>query len=332
MIDGQTLSCKEAEQAMDIIMTGQATDSQIASLVSILRYRGETIDEMTGFVTSMREHAVILDHDMQVIDTCGTGGDAKSTFNISTAVAITLSAMGVKVAKHGNKGMSSNSGSEEVLDYLGIPTHADTDHALDALANKNMSFLFAQQYHASMKYAAPTRKNIGFKTIFNLLGPLTNPANCQRQIIGVFDTNYAEKMAETLHNLGTERAVIVTGGDGVDECSITTHTDMVVLDQGKITREVLTPEDVGLASGKLSDIQVDSVAESAQLIMAIFQGEANRSATHTLLLNAGVGLYAAGAVDDIRDGIKRVSEALERGDVRQQLDILQNDERVEQHA
>ncbi|HET7616563.1 MAG TPA: anthranilate phosphoribosyltransferase, partial [Bacillales bacterium] len=231
-VDGNTLTEAEARRAMDLIMEGDATQSQIAGLLTVLRYRGETIEEMTGFVRSMRDHVITVDHDMEVIDTCGTGGDGSSTFNISTAASLVVSALGVKVAKHGNRAMSSKSGSADVLEYLGIPTQADADEAIHSLKEKNMCFLFAQKYHVSMKHAAPVRREIGFRTIFNLIGPLTNPAGSRRQLIGVFDTAHAEKMAETLRNLGTERALIVTGAEGLDECSIAGHTDAVLLDNG----------------------------------------------------------------------------------------------------
>lgn len=332
VIAGETLPEEESKRAMDIIMNGEATQSQIASLLTVFRFRRETIEEMTGFVRSMREHAIVLEHDMEVIDTCGTGGDALSTFNISTATAIILSALGIKVAKHGNCGMSSKSGSAEVLEYLGVPTQSSVENALEALRDKNMCFLFAQQYHASMKYAAPTRKEIGFKTIFNLLGPLTNPANSKRQLIGVFDTAYAEKMAETLKNLGTERALIVTGGDGIDECSITTYTDIVTLDHGDITRDVITPEAVGLKRGKLSDIQVSSVGESAEMILAVLSGQGNDAATHTLLLNAGAGLYVAGRTETIAEGVYLAAKAIESGMAYKHLDSLREEQKVEHHA
>ncbi|HEX7063422.1 MAG TPA: anthranilate phosphoribosyltransferase [Bacillales bacterium] len=331
-VEGETLTETEAKQAMDLIMNGEATPSQISSLVTVFRFRGETIEEMTGFVRSMREHAVTFDHDMEVVDTCGTGGDASSTFNISTATAIVLSGLGVKVAKHGNRGMSSKSGSAEVLDYLGIPTQSSAEHALESLEQKNMCFLFAQQYHASMKYAAPTRKEIGFRNIFNLLGPLTNPANSKRQLIGVFDTAHAEKMAKTLQNLGTERALIVTGGEGLDELSVTTHTDIVTLDGGKITRSQLVPEDVGLKRGKLADIQVNSVQESAEMISAVLSGEGSEAATNIVLLNAGAGLYAAGRVEAIAEGVHEVSQAIRSGQIYEHLQSLREERKVESHA
>lgn len=331
-IEGETLTEEEAKQAMDAIMGGEATASQIASLLTVLRFRGETVDEMTGFVRSMRNHAKTLHHDMEVFDTVGTGGDGASTFNISTASAIVLSALGVKVAKHGNRAASSKSGSADVLEYLGIPIQLNEEEACEALRTKNMCFLFAPLYHVSMKNAALTRKEIGFRTVFNLLGPLTNPAGSNRQLIGVFDTNIAEKLAETLKRLGSKRAVFVTGGDGLDECSITTHTDIVTLDHGRITRSQLTPEDVGLERGKLSDIQVNTIQQSAELILTIFEGRGNESAANTVLLNAGAGLFAAGKAETIAEGVHEARKAVADGRAYKQLQLLQEKRKVESHA
>lgn len=331
-IDGETLTESEARLAMDTIMNGKATASQIASLLTVLRFRGETIEEMTGFVRSMKEHVISVDHDMEVMDTCGTGGDGASTFNISTVTALILSSLGVKVAKHGNRAASSKSGSADVLEYLGIPIQSTAEESVRALRETNMCFLFAQQYHVSMKYAAPTRKEVGFRTIFNLLGPLTNPANCQRQLIGVFDTAYAEKMAETLKNLGTERALIVTGRDGIDECSITTETDIVTLDRGQVTRGTLAPEDVGLKRGTLDEIRVSSVQESGDMILAVLSGRANESAANIVLLNAGAGLYAAGKAETIAEGVHTAAKAIDSGRAYGHLQLLQEQRKVESHA
>lgn len=331
-VEGYILSTEEARTTMDTIMEGEATSSQIASLLTVLRFRGETIEEMTGFVQSMRQHVISLNHDMEVMDTCGTGGDHASTFNISTATAIVLASLGIKVAKHGNRSMSSKSGSADVLERLDIPIESKAEDARMALKNKNLCYLHAPLYHVSMKYAAPARKEIGFRTIFNLLGPLTNPANCQKQLLGVFDTNIAEKMAATLRELGSERAVFVTGGDGLDECSITSHTDIVILDQGVISRDTITPEDVGLKRGQLRDIQVSSAQESSEMISAVLSGNGNESATGTLLLNVGTGLFAAGETETIAEGVHEGKKALREGFAYDYLNDLQGHPKVEYHA
>ena len=332
-IDGKTFTEKEAKEVMDMIMNGKATSSQISSLISVMRYRGETVEEMTGFVKSMREHMITVDYeDENVIDTCGTGGDGASTFNISTASAIVLSALGVKVAKHGNRAVSSKSGSADVLEKLNIDIQSTTIEAKRALKEKGMSFLFAPLYHRAMKYAAVPRKEIGFRTIFNLLGPLSNPAQCKRQIIGVYDTDYAEIIAKTLSKLGSEHVLLVTGKDGLDEISITDQTDIVELINGEIQRYVIQPEDFGLERGTLSDITVSSVEESANLIKNIFQGKGNKSATNIVLLNAGAGLYVANRASCIAEGVHMVRDALNAGMIDEFYQRLQEDREREYHA
>ena len=325
-IEGNTLTEREAKQAMDEIMENRATPSQIASLLTIMRFRGETVDEMTGFAKSMKEHAISIDHNEDhVIDTCGTGGDDMRTFNISTATAITLSALGLKVAKHGNRAVSSKSGSADVLETLGINIQATQEDAARALQENGMCFLFAPIYHAAMKHAVTPRKEIGFRTIFNLLGPLTNPANAETQLIGVYDKQFARKMAETLYRIGGKRALFVTGGEGLDEVSITSHTDVVELKDGKIIEYTITPEDVGLTRGSLEGLQVDSTEESAEVIKAIFRGASNPSATNIVTFNAAAGLYTAGIVDSIKDGVIDVQNALQSGQVYDQFLRLQKE-------
>jgi anthranilate phosphoribosyltransferase len=321
-ITGDVLTEQEACSMMDTIMQGRATSSQIASLLSILRFRGETVDEMTGFTKSMRAHMTTLSYEYDVIDTCGTGGDGASTFNISTASAIVASALGVKVAKHGNRAVSSKSGSADVLEELGIDIQETQEDAAIALNQHGMSFLFAPLYHKAMKHAVTPRKEIGFRTVFNLLGPLANPARSKRQVIGVFSTEYAEKMAYTLRNLGSEHVLFVTGRDGLDECSVSTATDVVELKNGEITRYVLEPEDVGLVKGHPDEIKVSTVKESATLIEAIFLNRANPSARNIVLFNSGVALYVGGRVKSISEGIELAKIAIEDGIVSNHFENL----------
>ncbi|WP_102345778.1 anthranilate phosphoribosyltransferase [Bacillus sp. Marseille-P3661] len=322
---GETLTEQEAKNMMDEIMIGNATQSQIASLISILRFRGETADELVGFANAMRDHMMQVNFDDDsVIDTCGTGGDGASTFNISTTSAIVLSSLGVKVAKHGNRAVSSKSGSADVLEYLGIDIQATPEQAKQSMQENGMSFLFAPIYHAAMRHAAAPRKEIGFRTIFNILGPISNPANCKFQLIGVYDTKFAKIMAEALHRLGTKKALLVTGRDGLDECSITAETDIVELKDGKISTQVIAPEDFGLARGKLEDIRVSSVRESAELCEKIFTNKANQSAIDIVLLNAAAGLYAVNKVESISKGIELAKEAIESGTALNQLNKLRN--------
>lgn len=321
-IEGSTLSEAEAEYVMDQIMTGNATSSQIASLISILRFRGETVDEIVGFAKSMKNHMRTLNCPFHLVDTCGTGGDGASTFNISTAAALVVSSLQVKVAKHGNRAFSSKSGSADVLETLGLNIQTTEEDAIESLENDHMTFLFAPMFHSSMKHAVIPRKEIGFRTVFNILGPLANPANAKRQVIGVFSSVYAEKMAHALERLGAEHVLLVTGHDGLDEISITCPTDIVELKNGQITKYVLSPEDVGFETGHLSDIQVADSVESAKLIRDIFSGEAPESAVNIVALNAGAALYVAGKAASLKDGAQLAKDAINSGVALQQLNIL----------
>jgi anthranilate phosphoribosyltransferase len=315
-INGEKLTIVEAKAIMNEIMSGRATASQIASLLTILRFREETIDEMTGFASAMRDHMMVLDYEERdVIDTCGTGGDGVSTFNISTATAIVVSALGVKVAKHGNRAVSSKSGSADVLEQLGVDIQSSKEEAKLALKERGMSFLFAPNYHSAMKNAVVPRTEIGFRTIFNLLGPLANPARCKKQVIGVYSFKYAEKMAHTLKNLGSEHVLLVTGRDGLDECSISSETDVVELKNGEIKKYVLSPEEVGLVRGNLKNIQVNTVLESARLIEQVLSGKGNQDAINVVSFNAGAALYVAGMVTSIKEGVILAKEALASGKV-----------------
>ncbi|MBM7661253.1 anthranilate phosphoribosyltransferase [Bacillus mesophilus] len=327
-IEGKTLSRAEAEEAMNEIMSGEATSSQIASLLSILRFRGETTDELTGFAQAMRKHmnTLKLDNKEEVIDTCGTGGDGVSSFNISTASAIIASSLGIKVAKHGNRAVSSKSGSADVLEQLGISIQSTPEEANQALKETNMTFLFAPNYHAAMKHAVAPRKEIGFRTVFNLLGPLSNPAQSKRQVIGVYDTKLALKMAETLKTLGSTHVLFVTGRDGLDEISITTDTDVVELKDGQITSYTIHPSDFQLPVGNLDDIRADSVEESAKLILNVFNNLANESARNTLILNAGAAIYVSGKAASLKEGVDLAREAIDTKKVIHHLQELSSKE------
>ncbi len=312
-IEGKTLTENEAEITMSEIMNGRATSSQIASFLSVLRFRGETVEELTGFTKAMRSHMspIVLEEGEEAIDTCGTGGDGVSTFNISTAAAIVASAIGIKVAKHGNRAVSSKSGSADVLEYLGIPIQSTPDEAIYSIKKDSLSFLFAPIYHSAMKHAVTPRKEIGFRTVFNLLGPLSNPTRCLRQVIGVYDTKFAEKMAETLKKLGSKHVLFVTGRDGQDEISVTTDTDVVELKDGLIKRYTIHPRDFNLPLGTLSDIQTNSIEESAMIVKQVFSNNSNQSARNSVLLNAGAAIYVSGKADSIHEGMLLAKEAIE---------------------
>jgi anthranilate phosphoribosyltransferase len=332
-MEGATLTESEAQFVMDQIMDGKATPSQIASLLTVLRFRGETVEEMVGFARSMRSHSLTIPHELTgVVDTCGTGGDDLGTFNISTATALVLSSMGVPVAKHGNRAVSSKSGSADVLEVLDIDIQSTPELAAESLNSHQLCFLFAPLYHQSMKHAVAPRKEIGFRTIFNLLGPITNPARAQHQLIGVYNVDFAMKMAHTLCKLGTKHTVFATGGEGLDECSITTETTLIDVKGDSINKMKITPEDVGLKRGKLEDIQVQNATESAEVIEQVIKGEANTSAQGIVTLNAAVALYAADRVTTIKEGVMMVKEAINSGVVYEQVALLRADRRHSQHA
>jgi anthranilate phosphoribosyltransferase len=224
-----------------------------------------------------------------------------------------LASLGVKVAKHGNRKVSSKSGSADVLETLGIPIDSTPEQGAKAIADKGMTFMFAPIYHQAMKHAGPARQELGFRTVFNLLGPMSNPANAKRQLLGIYDTSYAEKMAETLHKLGSKHVLLATGRDGLDEITVTGETDIVELKDGEITRFTIAPEDFGLQRGSLEDIQISKTEESAAMIHGVLAGEANESAMTIVTMNAAAGLYVAGKVKDLREGVQEVQKAIQTG-------------------
>ena len=312
LIDGANLSASEAEKAMDLMMKGEVTSSQIASFISILRFRGETAEEMLGFTKAMRGHMkpIAYEHP-HLIDTCGTGGDGASTFNISTASALLAACGGAKVAKHGNRAVSSSSGSADVLEQLQLPVQQTLEEATVNLKEKGMSFLFAPIYHEAMKHAVAPRKEIGFRTIFNLLGPLANPVRCKKQVIGVFSREYAHKMAEVLKELGSEHVLIVAGHDGLDEITITSETHVVEVKNGMISSYTIAPEDFGFSRGNIEDIQVANSMQSAHLIKEVFQNKSTGSARNIVCLNAGAALYVSGISKTIFQGAELASQMIE---------------------
>ncbi|MCA0971867.1 anthranilate phosphoribosyltransferase [Halobacillus litoralis] len=333
VVAGESLNEAEAFQVMNAIMNGEVSQGQLMSFLSVLRHRGETVDEMAGFVRAMRENMTKLPiEDDGVVDTCGTGGDGVSTFNVSTAVSIVLAAMGVKVAKHGNRKVSSTSGSADVLEALGIPIDTTPEEGARALNEKGMTFMFAPLYHQAMKHAGPARQELGFRTVFNLLGPMSNPANAKRQLIGIYDTAHGEKMAEALDQLGSKHVLLATGSDGMDEITITGETDIVELKDGTISRFTISPEQFGLKRGKLEDIQIETKEESASIISQVMNGTANESAMTIVTLNAAAGLYVAGKVQDLQEGVNSVQQKIMDGTVKRYLDSIVVEKERRQYA
>ena len=318
---GNSLSVEQAERAFDIMMAGEATPAQMGGLLMALRVRGETVDEITGGAKAMRARAETIDAPEGAIDTCGTGGDAKGTFNVSTGAAIVAAACGVPVAKHGNRALSSKSGSADVLTSLGVNIDADMALVKDSLWKANIGFLMAPRHHGAMRHVAPTRVELGTRTIFNLLGPLSNPAGAKRQLIGVFDGIWAEPMAEVLRNLGSERVWVVHGSDGTDELTITGPSDVVELRDGKLRRFGVTPEEAGLRRASLDAIKGGDGDENARTMAAVLGG-ASGPIRDIVLLNSAAALIVVGRVDTLRDGVAAAAEAVDSGAVRATLDEL----------
>lgn len=322
-VEGSLLSRGEAKEAMLEIMGGRATPSQIASFLSILRLRGETAEEIVGFTEAMKEKMIGIEGLENAVDTCGTGGDHASTFNISTSAAIVASSFGVKVAKHGNRSFTSSSGSADVLEALGIRAAGTAQQAAESIKENHMGFLFAPLFHSSMKHAVNPRKEIGFRTAFNVLGPLANPANAKKQVIGVFSERYAELMAEALTHLGTDHALLVTGLDGLDEITVTGETKVVEVKNGSISRYRIQPEQFGLSRGNPLELKADNPAESASMIREAFLNRGPQAVKDIISLNAGAALYTAGYTGTIEEGVSLSGQALVSGRAFAQLERLQ---------
>lgn len=321
---GETLTAEEAEQAFGVIMSGEATPAQIAGLLMAMRVRRETVPELTGAVRAMlsRMTRVALPPLLAntAIDVCGTGGDNAATLNVSTAVTFVLAGAGVPVAKHGNRALSSRAGGADVLSALGIDVDVPLDRLPAILAEANCVFMFAPRHHAALRHAAGPRMELGTRTIFNLLGPLSNPAGVKRQLTGVFDPAWLRPMAETLAALGTERAWLVHG-QGLDELTVAGQNQVVTLEHGTLTALTLSPEDVGLPRSPISAIHGGDPAANAAALLALLQG--NKGAYRdTVLLNAAAGLVVANQVTDLRDGVKLAAASLDDGRAMAALEAL----------
>jgi anthranilate phosphoribosyltransferase len=329
VIDGRSLSVDEARGAMGSVMDGEATQAQLAALLVALRMRGETVDELAGFAAAMRERVTPVDAPEGIVDTCGTGGDNSGTFNISTAAALVVAAAGVPVAKHGNRAITSQSGSADVLDALGVRIDHDAASAGAALRDIGFAFLFAPTFHPAMKHAGPTRREIGVRTAFNLLGPLTNPAGAKRQMIGVADPGAAARIAEVLHVLGTERSIVVHG-DGLDELPLDGTGVFYLVTPDGVTRHTIEDTwEFSLRPYPTSALAGGTPVENAAIIEGLFRGPLTFSAAReVVILNAGAGLYVAGVVDAIAYGVDMARETIDEGRVGELLDRLREERRT----
>ncbi|AWK85088.1 anthranilate phosphoribosyltransferase [Azospirillum thermophilum] len=318
---GATLSEEEAGLAFDIIMSGNATPSQMGGFLMALRVRGETVDEITGAARVMRAKAIPVDAPDGTIDTCGTGGDGVGTYNISTAAALVLAACGLPVAKHGNRAMSSKSGAADVLGALGVNLDCDMALIRKALWEANIGFLMAPRHHLAMRNVGPTRVELGTRTIFNLMGPLSNPATARRQLLGVFARQWVEPLAHVLKRLGSEAAWIVHGSDGLDEITTTGPTTVAQLRDGEVTVFEVTPEEAGLPRASIEDLKGGDAQVNAEAIHALFDG-VRSPYRDIVLLNAAAALLVAGRVQTLKDGVAQAAQAIDSGGARMTLQRL----------
>jgi len=319
IIEGQHLEREEARSVMNDIMDGLTTSAQIGALLTALRMKGETIDELTGFAEIMRAKATaLLAESNNLLDTAGTGGDGAGTFNISTASSIVAAAGGVRVAKHGNRGMSSQSGSADVLEALGVNIGLPSEVAAQCLKEIGICFMFAQNYHQSLKHAAGPRKEIGVRNIFNLLGPLANPARADRQLLGVYDRGKTELMAMALRELGVKRALVVSSYDGLDEISISAPTKVTELRNGETLTYELTPEELGLKRYELQDVMGGDPGTNAEIIKRVFRGE--RGAYRDIVLaNSGASFYITGLCESLQNGVRYAEHMIDSGNAYEKL-------------
>jgi len=322
LVAGADLSRKEAAQVMTQIMSGEATPAQIAAFVTALRMKGETVDEITGCAEAMRDKATPVRCSRRpLIDTCGTGGDGAGTFNISTATALVAAAAGATVAKHGNRAASSRCGSADVLEQLGVRIDMSPEQVEESLENVGFGFMFAPIFHNSMKHAAEPRRQLGIRTIFNLVGPVTNPAGADCQVMGVFAAELTEPIAMVLNNLGASRAFVVCGSDGLDEITITGPTRVSEVRDGGVTTYDLTPEELGVNTGSIEDLRGGDVATNAGIMMDIFNGRKG-PAREIVVANAGACLVAAGLATTFREGSALARDAIDSGGALEKLERL----------
>ncbi|GMQ89257.1 MAG: anthranilate phosphoribosyltransferase [Gammaproteobacteria bacterium] len=309
----QDLSADDMIAVMRLIMTGQATPAQIGGFLIGLRMKGETVDEIAGAAQVMRELATRVPvSGANLVDTCGTGGDGASTFNISTASALVAAAAGAQVAKHGNRSVSSSCGSADVLEAAGVNLDLDADQVAECVEKIGIGFLFAPRHHSAMKHAIGPRKEMGVRTLFNLLGPLTNPAAAPNQVLGVFSAEWLEPLAQVLGRLGSHHVLVVHADDGLDEISIGAPTQVAELDNGKVSCYRVSPQEFGMETGSVESLAVDDAKQSLDLINRVFENEEG-PARDIVQLNAGAAIYVSGIADSLETGIRVAGEVIASG-------------------
>ena len=309
----QDLAYAEAEAVMDEIMSGQATPVQMSAYLTALALKGETIDEITASAAGMRAHCIKLLHNLDVLEIVGTGGDGSNSFNISTTSSLVIAAGGVPVAKHGNRAASSKSGAADVLEALGVKITLTPERSAEILKKINICFLFAQNYHIAMKYVAPIRKELGIRTVFNILGPLSNPAGANMELMGVYDQSLVEPLAQVMANLGVNRGMVVYGQDSLDEISMCAPTSVCEIRDGKFTSYEITPEQFGYERCEKGALTGGTPAENAEITKAILKGEKKGPKRQAVCLNAGAALYIAGKSASIEEGVKLAESLIDSG-------------------
>ena len=322
VVDGQDLTERETVDTMNEIMSGEATPAQVASFITALRIKGETVEEITGAARVMREKSTKI-HTKHpfVVDTCGTGGDGAHTFNISTTAAFVVAGTGIPVAKHGNRAASSRSGAADVLKALGVNIEIGPEQVGACIDDVGIGFLFAVTLHGAMKYAIGPRREIGIRTIFNALGPLTNPAGAQAQVLGVYAPTLTESLAQVLNNFGTHRAFVVHGGDGLDEITTTTTTQVSELADGAVNTYTLNPRELGIPTAQPSDLKGGTPEENAEMTLSVLRGEKGPK-RDIVLLNAAAAIVAGGKAEDITAGLAAAAESVDSGRALEKLEGL----------
>lgn len=323
LVAGNDLSVEEAKKAQEIILTGQATDAQIAAFLTALRMKGETIDEITGLASVLRDKAnTIAPKVDKHVDLVGTGGDCTYSFNISTTSAFVVAAAGLPVAKHGNRSISSKSGAGDVLEALGVNISADPDVVSRCVETVGIGFMFAPHFNPAMKYVGKVRKELGFRTVFNTLGPLSNPSRAKAMVVGVYDKNLTETIANAMMNMGVERALVVSGNDNMDEITLTGATTISEIKDNTVNTYTVTPEQFGFETVELKELQGGDGKVNAQITKDILSGKEKGAKRNIVLLNAGATLYAGGMCSSIEEGIKLAEKTIDSGKTASIIDAL----------
>ncbi len=322
LLDKQALTFAEMRDVMHFIMSGSATDAQISGFLIALRCKGETIDEIAAAVEVMRELAnKVTVNGAHIIDTCGTGGDGASTFNISTTCAFVVAAAGGQVAKHGNRSVSSRCGSADLLEVAGVNLNLSTEQVEQCVNDLGVGFLFAPKHHGAMKHTIHVRKEMGVRTLFNLLGPLSNPAGAPNQLIGVFAKEWVEPLAHVLKKMGSQHVLVVNADDGLDEISIASATSVAELKDGQVRTYTITPEQFGFNRATLAELAVDNAETSLVMVKSVLDNQ-DSAAKDIVLLNAGAGIYAANLTDTLAAGIEKARHVIASGEAKAKLDAL----------